>query len=134
MTFWTSTESHKNIRKQLRSPLLLVENEIKARVELLTLDTKAKKWAVIFMIAPEPYSSVFPEVARYSPRSAVIEFRLQVDYQEFGQASEAGRVTLLLDALRRSIRLMEALGINEMDREQLAQVVDVVDSLHGEKK
>lgn len=133
MTFWTSSESHKDIRKQLSTPLLLLEKAIKVRVELLTLNTRAEKWAVIYMIAPEPYSSVFPEVAKYSSRRTVLEFRLRVDYQAFKQTSDRGRITLLLDCLQRSIELMEGLGIEKEDRVQLLQAVKIVDALHGEK-
>lgn len=133
MTFWTSSESYKDIRKQLRPPLLFLESEIKSRVELLTLDTDAKKWAVIYMIAPEPYSSFFPEFFQYSSRETVLEFRLQVDYQAFKLTSEPGRITLLLNCLLRSIELMEGLGIDGEDRAQLIQVVKIVDDLHGDK-
>lgn len=81
---------------------------------------------------PEPYSSHFPEVVRYSSRQTVLEFRLQVDYQAFKQTSEPGRITLLLNCLRRSIDLMKHLSVSESDRNRLLKIVETVDAIYGE--
>ena len=131
MTFWTSSEHFKDIRKQLREPSNIVDSEVKKRVDVLDFKSSAKKWAVIYMIAPEPYLSVFPEVSKWSSRRTVLEFRLIVDYALFKEATERKRVTLLLDCLRRSIGMMGDLGVEQGDREKLLHILSEVDQLFG---
>jgi hypothetical protein len=129
MTFWTSSELYKDIRKQFTPLSIWIEKELTARVQPLTLKTRAIQWALIYMISPEPYRSVFPEVVRWSSRRTVLEFRLLVDYDAFKRADEIGRFCLLLDCVRRSVELMTKLKVEESDRTSLLEAVDAVEQL-----
>ena len=89
----------------------------------LSLDSNILEWSFISIILSDQFIAHHPEVAKRNKRNRTMEFRLHISYQEFKVADPKKQISMILDAIERSIYLMEQMGISETDRQKLASIL-----------
>lgn len=68
--------------------------------------------------------SDYPEVARLHKKTKVLEFRLHIPFDDFLSASEYDQISMMLNAIERSIDMMGKFKVSEKDRKTLRQAVN----------
>jgi hypothetical protein len=124
MELWLSGELHVFVGDGYRE----VSNEVEAKVNAVLggrdYGDGLREWAFIAMIFGDLGPAWYKEVTRYSRKNRSYESRLKIDYANFKAADFAGRVTrvtLLCQALLKSLDRLETLKIQNIDVPRLRQ-------------
>ena len=106
----------------------VVRNKIKPVVDEalaeLSLEFDLERWSYISIIMPKDFVSDYPEVARLHKKTKVLEFRLHIPFDDFLSASEYDQISMMLNAIERSIDMMGKFKVSEKDRKTLRQAVN----------
>jgi len=106
----------------------VVRNKIKPVLDEalaeLSLEFDLERWSHISIIMPKDFESDYPEVARLHKKNKVLEFRLHIPFDDFLSASEYDQISMMLNAIERSIDMMGKFKVSEKDRETLRQAVN----------
>ena len=92
-------------------------------VENAKLNFDINRWSFISIILSDLFISDYPEVAKFHKKTKVLEFRLQIPFEKFIGANPKVQISMILDAIERSIGLMEKFKIPENDRQTLKAAV-----------
>ncbi|MCK9818259.1 Imm44 family immunity protein [Pseudomonas sp. MAFF 302046] len=109
-----------------RNKILPILSEL---VDRLSLEIELERWSFISIILSDKFISDYPEVFRFHKKSKVLEFRLQIDHDEFKHANEQLQISMMLDSIERSVGLMSKFKVIESDR---ALLLDAVNKARGE--
>ena len=106
----------------------VVRNKIKPVLDealaKLSLEFDLERWSYISIIMPKEFVSDYPEVARLHKKTKVLEFRLHIPFDDFLNANEHDQISMMLNAIERSIDMMGKFKVPEKDRETLRQAVN----------
>ena len=106
----------------------VVRNKIKPVLDEalaeLSLEFDLERWSYISIIMPKDFVSDYPEVARLHKKTKVLEFRLHIPFDDFLNANEHDQISMMLNAIERSIDMMGKFKVPEKDREALRQAVN----------
>ncbi|WP_047296662.1 Imm44 family immunity protein [Pseudomonas lundensis] len=106
----------------------VVRNKIKPVLDEalaeLSLEFDLERWSYISIIMPKDFVSDYPEVARLHKKTKVLEFRLHIPFDDFLSASEYDQISMMLNAIERSIDMMGKFKVSEKDRKTLRQAVN----------
>lgn len=122
MKLWMSGEIQHDIAEGYRQARLVVQSKVNERLQRITLNTNLDQWAFIGIIRPDDHPD-YQEVKKFDKRHRTIEFRLKIDHAQFLSGSHAERVVLIIQALRRSVDLMNALGVDSDDIDKLKSIL-----------
>ncbi|NIF18571.1 hypothetical protein [Pantoea sp. Cy-639] len=107
MDFNTSSEQHvlagnaaQIARKKVKDILVEILRDV-------SLECGAEAWTFISILMPDERIGDYPEVRRYHKARKVIEVRVQVPIYEFKDSNALQQVSLILDALSRSVEMMK---------------------------
>ena len=93
-------------------------------LEDIFLDFSLDRWSFISIILSSRFASDYPEVARLHKKTKVLEFRLHIPFDDFLNANEHDQISMMLNAIERSIDMMGKFKVPEKDRETLRQAVN----------
>lgn len=122
MKLWMSGEIQHDIAEGYRQARLVVQSKVNERLQRITLNTNVDQWAFIGIILPDDHPD-YQEVKKFDKRHRTIEFRLKIDHAQFLSGSHAERIVLIIQALRRSVDLMNALGVDSDDIDKLKTIL-----------
>ena len=100
-----------------------INSVLSGLVENAKLNFDINRWSFISIILSDLFISGYPEVAKFHKKIKVLEFRLQIPFEEFIGATPKVQISMILDAIERSIGLMEKFKIPESDRQTLKTAV-----------
>ncbi|MCO7522684.1 MULTISPECIES: hypothetical protein [unclassified Pseudomonas] len=107
MDFNTSSEQHvlagnaaQIARKKVKDALVEILRDV-------SLECGAEAWTFISILMPDERIGDYPEVRRYHKARKVIEVRVQIPIYEFRDSDALRQVSLILDAVSRSVEMME---------------------------
>lgn len=122
MKLWMGAEIDRDVNVAYRQ----VRQEIEARMNALLVDSAyggdIDEWTVIPIIpalVPE-----YREIARVSKKGRSAEFRLRIPHAEFKHATPDGQRRLIVELLKRSVRMMPTLGAHGLDVDRLVHDLD----------
>src|SRR4029077_6429302 len=118
MKLWMSGEIQADVADYYRKASNAVEDQVNKLLNGLTLPEKIDEWDFVAIIREED-SPDYDEVVKKSSRGRSLEFRLKIAHSDFLSASLNGQRLLVLQALSRSVRLMEQLGVSPGTRDRL---------------
>lgn len=122
MKLWMSGEIQHDVAEGYREARLVVQSKVNERLQGITLNTNLDQWAFIGIIRPDDHPD-YQEVKKFDKRHRTIEFRLKIDHAQFLSGSHAERVVLIIQALMRSVDLMNSLGIDSDDIDKLKSLL-----------
>src|SRR5215813_3084789 len=132
MKLWMSGEIEAAVADAYKDARNLVETEVNQFLGEFFIEDKANEWAFIAIIREE-HNSGYEEVVKRSSRGKTLEFRLKIPHSEFLSSSPARRIQLIFTGLRRSVTLMEKLGVAADVRRTLEQILSQAEkNLHVE--
>ena len=125
MIFWSSAEmspAAENVYRNLRNR---AEAQMNKLLRTVTLDViwEGWKWAFIAIIISPALGVDYPERVRRDQKRKVLEFRLQIDFEEFTGTTEERQVDLVFEQLHRSVELMAKWKMSEVDRQKLHEIL-----------
>jgi len=100
-----------------------VEHAVNERLKNCSLSVDFDEWAFISIIRQQDHPD-YPEFKKKHAKRKVLEFRLKIPHQDFLNASEIGRVELLVSALKRSVNLMAEFRVSSEDQTKLLAALD----------
>lgn len=109
------TDAFRASRKTIEAKV----NELLSKEILLP---KIEKWAFIAIIR-DTDNSTYDEVIKSSGRGKNLEFRLKVPYEQFKNGNDVERISLIFEALLRSVEKMSELGVQAEDRQLVADLL-----------
>ncbi|WP_110996577.1 hypothetical protein [Pseudomonas sichuanensis] len=109
MNFWMSSEQHALVGDAEFIARNKIEPVIERLLEQVNLDCEVDRWSFISILMPDDRVGDYPEVRRYHKSKKVIEVRVQLPLNDFNEADVPGQVSMMLDALSRSVDMMEGL-------------------------
>ena len=92
-------------------------------LEGLQLEFDLERWSYISIIMPKEFSADYPEVAKFHKKTKVLEFRIAIPFEDFLNADEKGQISLILDAIEKTIDMMIKFKVPSKDRGALRNVV-----------
>lgn len=122
MKLWMSGEIQHDVAEGYRQARLVVQSKVNERLQRIRLNTNLDQWAFIGIIRPDDHPD-YQEVKKFDKRHRTIEFRLKIDHAQFLSGSHAERIVLIIQALRRSVDLMNALGVDSDDIDKLKSIL-----------
>ncbi|MNL15867.1 hypothetical protein D3C87_1368800 [compost metagenome] len=126
MRLWTSGEIEPDVEEQSRIATNIIEPLVNCALQSVEFDEKAEKWTLIPIILSDKFISSYPEICRRSSKGTVLEFRLHISHNEFKHANAETQMTMIFDALNRSVDLMPKLKVSLRDQEQFRTVLKQV--------
>lgn len=123
MIFFMSGEIEADLGPDEHIARNLIKPVINKLMHHLSLDSNILEWSFISVILSDQFIAHHPEVAKLNKRNRTMEFRLHISHQEFKAADSKKQISMILDAIERSISLMEQMGISETDRQKLASIL-----------
>jgi hypothetical protein len=102
----------------------LIEPIVNNILGQLSIPDKIDEWSFISIILSEKFTSGFPEIAKKSKNKKNLEFRLNIPHDEFKGGDGKGKISLIFDAMFRSVDLMSDLGVSEETQEILRSVLE----------
>lgn len=112
MKLWMSGEIQLEAYDAYRQARAYIEKTVNEALSSEEFGESVKKLAYIAIIgAPAEYE----EVAKYSKRTAVLEFRLVVPIEQFIAASRSGQIEMICESLKRCAEMSEGLVPKEFD-------------------
>ncbi|QQZ38330.1 hypothetical protein [Pseudomonas sp. SK2] len=118
MIFSTSSEQHVIVGNAAQIARKRVKDVLVETLSDVSLECGANSWTFISILMPDERVIDYPEVKKYHKARKVIEVRVQIPVNEFKEADESRQVSLMLDAVLRSIEMMKeikSLKITESD-------------------
>lgn len=83
-----------------------------------------ERWSFISIILSEKFLDGVPEIVRKNNRRKELEFRLHISHGEFKESDEQHRISMMLDAIERSIGLMDGLKVSDSNKEIFLDAVN----------
>lgn len=127
MDFNSSSEQHvlagnaaQIARKKVKDVLVEILRDV-------SLECGAEAWTFISILMPDERIGDYPEVKRYHKARKVIEIRVQVPIYEFNDSDASRQVSLMLDAVSRSVEMMKeikSLKLTDRDSRVLKDAVE----------
>jgi hypothetical protein len=122
MKLWMSAEIDRDVFDVYRVLMLDVEARVNSLLAESTYGGSIDKWSVIPIIsALQPH---YREIARVSKKGRSAEFRLRIPHAEFKHATPDGQRRLIVELLKRSVRMMPTLGAHGLDVDRLVHDLD----------
>lgn len=124
MKLWMSGEVDADVGDGEHVARNLIEPIVNNILGQLSTPDKIDEWSFISIILSEKFMSGFPGIAKKSKNKKKLEFRLNIPHDEFKGADEKGKISLIFDAMFRSVDLMSDLGVSEETQEILRSVLE----------
>ncbi|MCG8295375.1 MULTISPECIES: Imm44 family immunity protein [Pseudomonas] len=127
MKFWMSSEKNIEVGDSEREARKAVEPIIIELLKDVELNCGAKQWSFISIVMPDDIVGAYPEVKRYHKSTNVVELRVQLPFYVFKESESLKQVSLMLDALARSVEMMgeiKSLKLTEADAHVLKDSVE----------
>ncbi len=99
-----------------------VEQIVNEKLSTISFSAPYEKWAFIAIIRHRSHPD-YREIKKKDAKRRVLEFRLKIDHALFKAANQANREIILIDALERSVGLMEQFDVPLEDREALQSIL-----------
>ena len=119
---WISGEIQADVGDSFRRASNAIEGAVNQLLPGISLPEKVEEWAFIAIIREEDHPD-YDEVIKKSSRGKTLEFRLKIPHAVFISASANEQIRLMLQALSRSVTLMEGLGVPTETRNALQAVL-----------
>jgi hypothetical protein len=123
MKFWMSGEIDVDLNgseKVARKKIEPVMNELLSGASV----DNVERWSFIAIILSEKFLDGVPEIVRKNNRRKELEFRLHISHGEFKESDEQHRISMMLDAVERSIGLMDSLKVSDSNKEIFLDAVN----------
>nr|WP_036595250.1 Imm44 family immunity protein [Moraxella osloensis] len=132
MKLWMSSEYSGDIGSELRNSRNFVEDEINKLIEHKEYNLDLDKWRCItILMKSKEDRQLYCEIIKYSPKTKKMDFKLQIDYDEFVDSNDKRRQQIIYEMLMRSLDLLIQKGLNETGIESLRQDTQSVALKHG---
>ncbi|NOX77650.1 MAG: hypothetical protein GXO41_01680 [Gammaproteobacteria bacterium] len=116
----------------MRNSRNFVEDEINKLIEHKEYNLDLDKWRCItILMKSKEDRQLYCEIIKYSPKTKKMDFKLQIDYDEFVDSNDKRRQQLIYEMLMRSLDLLIQKGLNETGIETLRQDTQSVALKHG---
>ena len=112
-------EGERSVRKKIE-PLMI---ELLSEVEL---ESGLKEWSFIPIIMSDKFIAGFPEFVKLRRKDKSLDCRVHIEYERFKSAHEQEQVMMALDAMERSIKMMDRQKITENDQVTLKDILSTV--------
>lgn len=119
MKLWISGETEDDIAEDYRKRFNIIEPEVNRILGDLSFSDDMERWSFIAIILSEKFLDAYPEIVRRSLKRRTLEFRLHILHAEFKQASAGKQMTMIFDALTRSVDLMPKLKVSPESQQKL---------------
>lgn len=127
MIFRTSSEQHVMVGEAAQIARKRVKDVLVDILSDVSLECGAETWSFISILMPDERVGDYPEVKRYHKAKKVVEVRVQLPIYEFRGATEAQQISIMLDAVSRSVNMMgeiKSLKMTERDVCTLKEAVE----------
>ena len=125
MNIWMSGEIDSDVANAHREARKFIQSEVNKLMQDVSLSTSVVTWVYIAIIRSEA-SSNYAEVVKFNSKDDSLEFRLIVDHGQFKRSDDQGKSLLIIESLKRSIKLMGDLSVSDNDRSKLDIIIDKV--------
>lgn len=126
MKFWMSGEVDVDLNGSERT----VRNKIQlAMIEALSgasIDKGIERWSFVSIILSERFLVGMPEILRKNSRRKELEFRLHVTHAEFKDANDQKQISMILNALERSVFFMDRFKVSKKDQHTFLDAINNV--------
>jgi len=122
MKLWMSGEIQADVADANRETRRIVQTEINRLLEGVVIADNIDQWAFIAIIRAAAHPD-FDEVVQRTNRGKVLEFRLKIPHGAFLSATPNHRISLVLEALSRSVTLMSQLKVSADTQDALQKIL-----------
>ncbi|OZG70207.1 hypothetical protein BTA51_27465 [Hahella sp. CCB-MM4] len=129
MKLWIGGELQADVADNFRAARKKVENAINDEITRGSYEVNLVDWDCIAILRED---NEFKEITKYSSSKKEMDYRLNINFQEFKNASAEKQESMIFDMLKRSLTLLkEKKGINVGEIERLIRDVDHVGKVNG---
>lgn len=117
MEIWMSSEKDVLVGKAEHTARNKVEPIVNQLLHKVELACGLERWSVIFIVMRDEWIGSYPEIKRYHKSKKDVELRVQLPFFEFKDADDLKQIKMLLDALSRSVDMMEEINNLKLTKE-----------------
>ncbi|MEN2474771.1 hypothetical protein [Burkholderia sp. GS2Y] len=118
MKLWMSGEVDADIGDGEHVARNAIEPIVNGCLDKISFLEGFEKWAFISIILSDKFLPGFPEVAKISSKGKVLEFRFHIPHEIFKQAGSEMKMSMLFDALNRSVDMMSSLKVSSESQDK----------------
>ena len=128
MKLWMSGEIDHDVAEPYRLIRMRLEDEINKLLSQCEFNNDVDKWAYLAIITNLAGDS-YPEIARYSPKKKIAEFRLKINHDNFKNSDDKKRYKLVVESLIRSIYMFKEINVPAFDAAKLIAAITRITSI-----